>query len=219
MRNRKTKLFAILLCFLATGVVLAQVSENYDLSWNVIGGGGGATSSANYVMRSTVGQIIGLSSSDNYQLGAGYRNGISAVPTPTPTPTKFDTGPGTYPSIFGTHNGTIKANQTITVNKLYTYPCVGTGGHSEYVKIWNGSGTIAEERWKGYQGDWHYIIFPELFTLVANETYNYTIRTGSYPQIIHAKSKEVTGGTINCTEFLDANGNFYHDWIPAVRLE
>ena len=117
------------------------------------------------------------------------------------------------------HNGTIKPNQTITVNKLYRYPCVGTGGLSEYVKIGNASGTIAEESWTRYQGDWHYIIFPESFTLIANETYNYTIRTGSYPQIIHAKSKDVTGGTINCTEFIDANGNFYHDWIPAVRLE
>ena len=173
--------------------------------------------SANYAMRSTVGQLIGLSGSDNYQVGAGYWYGISA---PTPTPKKFDTGSGTYPSIFGTHNGTITPNQTITVNKLYTYPCIGTGGHSEYVKIWNESGPIAEESWTGYQGgDWHYITFPVQFTLVANETYNYTIRTGSYPQIIHAYGKEVTGGTINCTEFVDANRKKYEDWIPAIRLE
>ncbi|MCK5640383.1 MAG: hypothetical protein KAJ19_06285, partial [Gammaproteobacteria bacterium] len=79
MRNRKTKLFAILLCFLATGVVLAQVSENYDLSWNVIGGGGGPTGSANYAMRSTVGQAaIGYSSSDNYGLGTGEWYGVSS---------------------------------------------------------------------------------------------------------------------------------------------
>jgi hypothetical protein len=71
MRNWRTKLFAILLCCLATGVVLAQVSENYDLSWNVIGGG--ATGSANHAIRSTVGQAaFGYSSSDNYGLGTGY---------------------------------------------------------------------------------------------------------------------------------------------------
>ena len=183
----------------------------------MIGGGGGAMDSVGYAMRSTVGQITGLSGSSSYQLGAGYGYGISAVPTPTPT--KFDTGPGTYPSIAGTHNGTIKVNQTITVNKLYTYPCTGTGGHSEYVKIWKGTETIAEENWDGYQGDWQSITFAAPVTLDANETYNYTIITGSYPQIIHEPRKDVTGGTINCTEFIDANGKIYNDWIPAIRLE
>lgn len=50
-------------------------------------------------------------------------------------PVFFDTGPGTYPSISGTHNGTITPNVTIEVSKLYTYPCSGTGGHSEHVTI------------------------------------------------------------------------------------
>ena len=48
--------------------------------------------------------------------------------------------------------------------------------------------------------------------------YNYTIVTGSYPQIIHAPSKEVTGGTITCTSFVDANGRSFTNWIPAIRL-
>ena len=51
----------------------------------------------------------------------------------------FDTGPGTYPSISGIHKGTLKLNQTIEVSKLYTYPCAGTGGHTEYVRLWNGT--------------------------------------------------------------------------------
>lgn len=45
----------------------------------------------------------------------------------------FDTGEGRYSSISGTYNGTIKTDQTINVNKLY---CPGTGGHTEYVRIW-----------------------------------------------------------------------------------
>ena len=49
----------------------------------------------------------------------------------------FDTGSGTYPSISGTHNGTITPNKTIITTKLYTYPCEGTGGHTEYARIWN----------------------------------------------------------------------------------
>jgi hypothetical protein len=70
-----------------------------------------------------------------------------------------------YPSIFGTHNGTITPNQTITVSKLYTYSCPSTGGHIEYMKIRNNS-----------------------------------------------------GGGINGTEFVDANGKKYNDGMPAIKL-
>ena len=55
----------------------------------------------------------------------------------------FDTGSGTYPSISGTHKGTIKPNHTIIATKLYTYPCEGTNGT-----------LIAEAHWDGYQSDW-----------------------------------------------------------------
>ncbi|MDI6811009.1 MAG: hypothetical protein QMD80_04950 [archaeon] len=130
----------------------------------------------------------------------------------------FDTGNGTYPSIMGTHNGTIKPSCTINVSKLYTYPCPGTGGHTEYARIWN-STINATAIWNGYKGDWHNISFNDTFVLYENETYNYTIRTGSYPQIIHKTSFNATGGTITCTKFVDANGKTYTDWIPAIRLE
>ena len=129
----------------------------------------------------------------------------------------FDTNQGTYPSIFGTHNGTITPNQTINVSKLYTYPCVGTGGHTEYARIWN-SALEETARWDGYKGDWHNISFNETFTLVANETYNYTIKTGSYPQIHHTPALPTANGWINCTEFRDANGKICYDWIPAIKL-
>jgi branched-chain amino acid transport system substrate-binding protein len=133
----------------------------------------------------------------------------------------FDTGTPTnpYPSISGRHNGTITPSCNLTVSKLYTYPCLSTGGHTEYVKIWNSTDWNVTATWTGYQGDWHNLTFNNSFTLYANETYNYTIRTGSYPQIIHEQSKDVTGGTIMCTEFFDANGEKHHDWIPAIRLE
>ena len=138
-----------------------------------------------------------------------------------PTENIFDTrAPANpYPSIFGTHNGTITPNQTITVSKLYTYPCVGTGGHTNYIRIWNNSGLdVVNATWNGYVGDWHNIFFDKNFTLVANETYNYTICTGSYPQIHHTPALPTENGWINCTEFTDANGKKYDDWIPAVKL-
>jgi parallel beta-helix repeat protein len=130
----------------------------------------------------------------------------------------FDTGAGTYPSISGTHNGTITPNQTITVSKLYTSPCPGTGGHTEYIEITNKSGIIATGRWDGYSGDWHNISFYAPFVLDAGEVYNYTIKTGSYPQIIHAESKDVTGGRVTGEEFVDVDGKRHEGWIPAIRL-
>jgi parallel beta-helix repeat protein len=134
----------------------------------------------------------------------------------------FDTGSpaNPYPSIMGTHNGTIKPTVTITVSMLYTYPCVGTGGHTEQIIIYNESGIVAEANWTGYKGDWPNITFLEQFTLEEGETYNYSIRTGSYPQIHHIDELEVASGTgtITCDKFIDANGKVYYDWIPAIKL-
>jgi len=156
-----------------------------------------------------------------YTVRADDGDGHTDAATVEILPANFDTGIGTYPSISGTHNGTITIApyNNINVSKIYTYSCPGTGGHTEYIKIWNTSNWNVTATWNGYAGDWHNISFNEFFTLQANEKYNYTIHTGSYPQIIHAKSKEVTGGVINCTEFTDANGKKYNNWIPAIRLE
>jgi len=148
--------------------------------------------------------------------GYGYTAKASVnIIAETPAPTSFDTGEGSYPSIMGTHNG------TITIQRMYTYPCTGTGGHSEYAGFYGQNGTkIGEGHWKGYQsGDYHYITFDAPFTLEIGETYNYTIRTGSYPQIIHNQTLTTKNGTITCTEFTDANGRRYNNWIPAIRLE
>jgi len=135
----------------------------------------------------------------------------------------FDTGSGTYPSISGTHKGTITPNQTITVNKLYTYPCEGTGGHTESVELYENGTLIANGTWEGYAGDWHNITLHNVtgapyVMLLKGYRYNYTIVTGSYPQIIHRKEFNATGGEITCTEFVDANGRVYYDWIPAIKL-
>jgi WD40 repeat protein len=138
---------------------------------------------------------------------------ISELPEP------FDTGPGTYPSIAGTHYGEIIPKVDITVNKTYTYPCAGTGGHSEYVKIWDettGECVVAE--WDGYSGDYHNLSFNRTQTLREGVVYSYIIVTGSYPQIIHAPYKQLRNGNITCTRFEDYNGRIYHNRLPAIRL-
>lgn len=134
-------------------------------------------------------------------------------------PAEFDTGPGMYPSIFGTHWGKITPGHDVYVSKMYTYPCAGTGGHSESVNFSNDSWSV-EANWSGYQsGDYRFITFDDQFTLEAGTTYNYTIQTGSYPQIIHNQTFVSIDGEITCTEFKDANGRVHYDWIPAIRLE
>jgi len=132
--------------------------------------------------------------------------------------TTFDTKAGTYPSIFGTHNGTITPFHDIIANTMYTYPCIGTGGHTEYVRIYNVSGTVAETHWNGYTDDYHNVSFDSTFTLETGKKYNYTIRTGSYPQIHHTNRLEIADGVITCTEFVDANGKSSDNQIPAIKL-
>jgi len=74
----------------------------------------------------------------------------------------FDTSQSAnpYPSIPGTHNGTLTPFCDLTVRKLYTYACPGTGGHTEYAAFYYPNGTLlAEAYWKGYDGDWHNLSF------------------------------------------------------------
>jgi len=149
----------------------------------------------------------------------GATNSMSKEIMVYPPTAIFDTGTPSnpYPSIAGTHNGTIKPNKTIIATKLYTYPCAGTGGHTEYARIWNKTWN-ATATWEGYQSDWHNITFDKTVVLLANKTYNYTIHTGSYSQIHHNRTLTVPDGEITCIKFIDANGKIYYDWIPAIRL-
>ena len=134
------------------------------------------------------------------------------------TPTSFVTTRGSYPSIPGIHEGTITPSVTITnISRLFTYSCPGTCGHSEEITLWNDTWNITARRDKS-ESDWHVIEFPHSFSLIANHTYYYSIRTGSYPLIIHRHTFTNSYGTINCTSFRDVNGNVYDDWIPAIKL-
>jgi hypothetical protein len=133
----------------------------------------------------------------------------------------FDTGSpeNQYPSIAGTHNGTLEVTADMTIRTMYTYPCPGTGGHTELVKIWNETlGDGAEAHWNGYHGDYHNISFNRTLTLKKGVMYNYTLTTGSYPQIHHRDELVVDGGVIRCAKFTDANGKDYSSWIPAFKL-
>jgi len=157
-----------------------------------------------------------------YDISVGTKDYLPLVAIAAPH--MFDTGQGTYPSIRGTHNGTITPSFTINVSTVYTYPCTGTGGHTKSIVLYENDTLIANGTWNGYNGVYSNITLhnaTDAFAhvmLLKDHVYNYTIRTGSYPQIIHEQSFNATGGAITCTEFTDANGRTYNNWIPAIRL-
>jgi hypothetical protein len=137
---------------------------------------------------------------------------------PPAEPPLFDTGEGTYPSISGTFTGTITPSRNLTVTTLYTYYCEGTSGHTKSIELYDGTTPIASGVWGGYQDDWHNITLDSEVMLLKDHEYRCNIETGSYPQIIHASSKAVSGGLITCSEFVDVNGKTYTDWMPAIKL-
>ncbi len=79
MRHRSVKRLltvAAVLLLVGTGmIVMAQTSAQFDLGWNVLGSGGGASSSASYQMRGTIGQGLAsppVLSSANFSVSSGY---------------------------------------------------------------------------------------------------------------------------------------------------
>ena len=196
-------------------VWLVKTDSNGNEQWNKTFGG--TNLDEGYSVQQTAdGRYIVAGFTSSY--GSGYAD-IWLIKIKLSSAEIFDTGPGTYPSIFGTHEGTIKPKHDIFVEQMYTYPCEGTGGHTEYAAFYYQNGTeIGNASWEGYKGDWHNISFDEPIILLGNETYEYLIKTGSYPQIIHKQKLETEEGEITCLQFEDANGKIYHDWIPAIKL-
>ena len=130
-RRAAILLVASLVGLAALGVVLAQSSTNFDLSWNVLGGGGGGSSSANFDLGGTVGQTApGTSMSSGFRLDAGFWPGVAApavVPTPTPTP-----GPGQFGDVDC--NGSVDAVDSLKILRYVaglsvsqTEPCPDIG--------------------------------------------------------------------------------------------
>jgi hypothetical protein len=68
-------LAALLLLLITGAAVLAQSSASFDLSWHVIGSGGGESSSAGYHVNGTIGQSAAsqpISGSASFRVSSGY---------------------------------------------------------------------------------------------------------------------------------------------------
>ncbi|MBN1641170.1 MAG: hypothetical protein JXA09_08035 [Anaerolineae bacterium] len=73
MRKLSLGLACLLGGLVFTGIVLAQVSSNYDLSWHLLSGGGGSRGSTNYQIDDALGQwVAGSSQSASYAIGSGF---------------------------------------------------------------------------------------------------------------------------------------------------
>ena len=65
----------MLLLLAAGALVLAQSSADFNLEWHVIGNSGGASGSASYEVRGTIGQSLVspvVSNSAGYAMSSGY---------------------------------------------------------------------------------------------------------------------------------------------------
>jgi len=55
---------------------------------------------------------------------------------------------------------------------------------------------------------------------IGDTPYSIDSDNDNYPQIIHKPEHTTLDGSYtNCTSFVDANGETYTDWIPAIRIE
>ena len=77
--------------------------------------------------------------------------GAPGVPVIPIFDTKAPANP--YLSVSGTHTGTITPIRDVNISKLYTYPCSGTGGHTESIELYENNTLIANGTWTGYKGD------------------------------------------------------------------
>ncbi len=67
--------FLLAMVVVATTVLLAQTSPSFDLSWHVVGSGGGISSSASYSVNGTAGQSAAspaLSGNNSFTVSSGY---------------------------------------------------------------------------------------------------------------------------------------------------
>ena len=81
--RRISPIFLSLTAGLLLGPVVAARAQTYDLSWNVIAGGGGTSTGSNYSVSGTIGQAAaGHLSGGSYTIDGGFWGIFAVVQTP-----------------------------------------------------------------------------------------------------------------------------------------
>lgn len=113
MRIKVLLVSSAVLLFLGTGILAASQT---DISWDVIGGGGGRGSVGAVAIADTVGQaVIGPAQSGEVAIGSGFWYGVEGTPTSVPTDTPTLTPTSTYtPTYTPTPSPTPTPTQTPT---------------------------------------------------------------------------------------------------------
>lgn len=117
-----------------SGIVLAQISANFDLHWAVLSGGGGSRASVTYKVGDALGQWTGGSStSSTYQATSGFWTGVTVSGAPhliihKTGPASVTPGsPITY-TVLVTNTGDLGASNVVITDSIPTGATYLSGG-------------------------------------------------------------------------------------------
>jgi len=117
-----------------TGLVLAQVSSNFDLHWSLLTGGGGSRASVNYRVGDALGQWAdGSSSSTNYRIVSGFWAGNVASGAPRliigkNAPAIVMTGSPIVYTLIVSNTGDLAASNVVITDVIPTGASYVSGG-------------------------------------------------------------------------------------------
>jgi len=139
-------------------VVLAMSSANYQINWDSLNIGGEDTSSStNYSIRDTLGEIsTGSSSSTNYGIRAGYRQGTGEIPLLNFSLSTQDNSSQVSYSSFDNSNKQVAVSSASGFSVNDYIAVVENEGGSQLVALGKissiGGTTITVDKWSGDNG-------------------------------------------------------------------
>ena len=156
-KTRRNAILTLVICLLLVPPVLAQISDNYDLSWhNIAGGGGRMESSGGHQLNGSSGQAATgtMAASGGHMLCSGFWcSGTTVTETPPDTPVlvappnghittthnitlQWQAGAGAAPTGYN-----VELDGTVITTTQTTSPTVlATGEHTWTVRAFNAAG-------------------------------------------------------------------------------
>ena len=173
-RKRLVRLVVVLGCLLLSGVVLAQVSTNFDLGWHLLSGGGGSRGSDNYQIDDSLGQWAGgTTGSTNYDLDPGFWYGAAAEPAPC---------------LVGLADVSISGAATGYTDTVYVMVATAspTSATLPVNYVWSSDGLVSGQGTDSATYQWaapdvyHLTLTTENCGGLAGDTFDFTVALGEY---------------------------------------